>query len=255
MKKTIKYYLRVVGLKGFIYSIIGKIIRKDMLYQVLRPDIKFPIFLRIPSSDVATFDQIFNSKGYDCMTKKSPQIIIDAGANIGLASVFFSNKFPDSKIFAIEPEESNLEVLKRNIAPYKNIISISGALWNENKKISLVDPGVGKWGFTTKEIDNIEKKSEGILQEVQGITLDKIMEDYGIEKIDILKVDIEGSEREVFKNSPSWIQKVDSVIIELHEHNYPGCYSSFYRASNGFENEWKQGENIFISRIGSLLPN
>ena len=68
--------------------------------------------------------------------------------------------------------------------------------------------------------------------------------------IDILKIDIEGAEKEVFSDTSAWIEKVDSIIIELHERMKPGCISSFYAGSRGFNKEWRQGENIYLSRTG-----
>ena len=90
-----------------------------------------------------------------------------------------------------------------------------------------------------------------ICHTVMGMTIDKIMKDYSLAKIDILKVDIEGAEKEVFSETSSWIEKVDSIIIELHERMKVGCNRSFYCGSNGFENEWIQGENVYLSR-GSI---
>ena len=64
----------------------------------------------------------------------------------GFASIYFANKYPGAKIIAIEPEQSNFELLKDNIAPYPNIIPIQAALWHKNEEINLIDPGLGKSG-------------------------------------------------------------------------------------------------------------
>lgn len=251
--KTIKFYLRTVGTRGLIFAIKGKITKTSTLLQIKMPDIKFPLFLRVPSSDVPTLRQIFIRQEYDFDTKRTPRIIVDAGANIGLTSIYFSNKFPDAKIIAIEPEESNLEILRRNIAPYENIISVHGALWHENTRINLIDPGRGKWGFMTQAQDGVEEKYGEIIHEVQGITVDSIMKEQEIDHIDILKIDVEGAEREIFIDPSSWIEKVDALIIELHERMKPGCNRSFYNNSNGFDNEWMQGESVYLTRSESRI--
>jgi len=250
--RRIKYYCRVVGVRGLVSAIKGKITKMPTLLQINRPDIKFPFFLRVPSSDVPTFEQIFIMREYDFDVKRTPRTIVDAGANIGLASIYFSNKFPNSKIIAIEPEESNFVILKRNIAPYGNIIPVCGALWHENARINLVDPDPGwqKWGFMTQAQDGVEKRYGEIVHEVQGMTVDTIMKEQGIEHIDIMKIDIEGAEREVFRDPFSWIGKVDALIVELHEHMKSGCNRTFYIGSNGFDDEWLQGENVYLTRSG-----
>jgi hypothetical protein len=155
MISNIKCYSRAVGIRGLIAAVKGKITKVTALLKINRIDIKAPFFLRVPSLDVWTFDQIFIKQEYDFDVKRTPKVIVDAGANIGLASIYFSNKFPDSKIIAIEPEESNLEILRKNIAPYDNIIPVCGALWHENTRINLVDPGLGKWGFMTQAQDSV----------------------------------------------------------------------------------------------------
>jgi FkbM family methyltransferase len=253
MIHTIKYYRRVVGVRGLVSAIKGKITKTPTLLKIDRPDIKFPFYLRIPSSDVPTFEQIIIKQGYNFDVKRPPKTIVDAGANIGLASLYFSNKFPNSNIIAIEPEESNFELLKRNIAPYNNITPIRGALWHENKRINLVDPNLGKWGFMTQAQDSDEERVGEILHEVQGMTVDTIMKEQGIEHIDILKIDIEGAEREVFRDPSSWIRKVDTLIIELHESMKSGCNRSFYNSTSGFDGEWFQGENVYLTRSEGCL--
>jgi FkbM family methyltransferase len=207
---AIRRYLGIGGVRLLISAIKAKTIKMPTLLQVNRSDIKFPFFLRVPSSDVPTFEQIFIRQEYDFDVKRNPKIIVDAGANIGLASIYFSNKFPDAKIIAIEPEESNLEILRRNIASYENIILVCKALWHENTRINLVDPGLGKWGFMTQAQDGVEERYGQIVHEVQGVTVDTIRKEQGIDHVDILKIDIEGAEREIFRVPSSWIEKVDS---------------------------------------------
>jgi len=250
--RRLNNYRRVTGLHGLAAAAKGKITKTQVLLQLTRPEIRFPFFLRVPSSDVRTFDQIFIRKEYEFHVDRTPRIIVDAGANIGLTSMYFANKFPESKIIAIEPEGSNFQVLKRNVTPYENIIPVCGALWHENAKIDLVDPGLGEWGFMTQAGATEEGYGE-ILHEIQGMTVDTIMKEQGIEHIDILKIDIEGAEREVFEDPSSWIDKVDALIVELHERMKSGCNRSFYRGSEGFDDEWVQGENVYLTRRGGCL--
>ena len=244
----IKYLYSRFGIDGVKSAIKAKLTRSNVLITVNRRDIKFQLYFRCRTTDIATFDQVFVDQEYDFVVQKSPRVIVDAGANIGLASIYFANKYPESKIIAIEPEASNYALLKTNVAPYLNIIPLNAALWNRNEEISLVDPGLGKWGFMTQKEDGQEEALGNMCHKVQGVTVDKLMEDNGVARIDVLKIDIEGAEREVFADSSSWIGKVDALIVELHERKKSGCNRSFYNGSNGFDVEWKQGENIYLSR-------
>lgn len=100
--------------------------------------------------------------------------------------------------------------------------------------------------------NSLENLPGNICHVVAAMTIDKIMKDYNIEKIDILKIDIEGAEREVFSDTSSWLERVDSIIVELHERMKTECNRSFYCGSNGFDNEWVQGENVYLSRRNCL---
>jgi len=250
---SVRMYLSTVGFSGLLCAIKAKVTKSTILFKLKRLDCAYPFQLRIPSSDVLTYGQVFIDQEYDCVVATQPKTIVDAGANIGLAAIYFANKYPGAKIIAIEPEQSNFKLLKENVAPYPNIIPLQAALWNKNEEINLLDPGLGKWGFMTEMKDSSEKNMPGnICHMVAGMTIDTIMKNYNLEKIDILKIDIEGAEREVFSNTSSWIDKVDSIIIELHERMKAGCNRSFYCGSNGFDNEWEQGENVFLSRRNFL---
>jgi isoaspartyl peptidase/L-asparaginase-like protein (Ntn-hydrolase superfamily) len=69
----------------------------------------------------------------------------------------------------------------------------------------------------------------GESQEVISLTIEELMESYGLNFIDILKIDIEGAEKEVFSNSPPWLAKIGMIAIELHDKIKIGCNRSFYR--------------------------
>lgn len=246
--KDIKLSLRVAGFAGLFYAIKGTVMNSEVTLNMNRKDVKFPIFLRVPSSDIPTYEQVFINEDYDFLVETPPKVIVDAGANIGLASVYFANKYPGAMILAIEPGKDNFELLKRNVELYRNIIPIHSALWSKNETLQLVDPGLGHWGFMTEEI-NISGKPLGTFSHtVKAMTLGKIIAEYQLDKIDILKIDIEGAEKEVFEDTSSWIAKVEALIIELHEDMKSGCNRSFYNGSIGFDDEWKQGENVYLAK-------
>jgi FkbM family methyltransferase len=243
----------VLGVRGLLSGIKGKVTKRPTLLKIERPDMKAPFYIRTPSSDVFIFEQILMKREYDFNVTRPPGTIIDAGANIGLASLYFANKFPAAKIIAIEPEESNFALLKMNTAPYENIVALHGALWHENRRLNLIDPDQGKWGFMTQATGDAEKRLGDVLHEVRGMTVDAIMKEQGLAHVDVLKIDIEGAEQEVFSDTSSWLGKVDTLIVELHERLKSGCARSFYNGSNGFDDEWQQGELVYLTRSGGCL--
>lgn len=248
IRNYFRVYLQTVGLLGLLRAIIGKISGKTFFVTVSRIDCKYPFVIRIPSSDVAVCHQVFIEKEYDFQADKIPLSIVDAGANIGLASIYFANKYPSATIIAIEPELLNYQLLQQNSSYYSNIKAVNAALWNANGEIRLVDPGRGKWGYITKLIGSEDCSERKSMQAVRAVTIDSVIESYDLIEVDILKIDIEGAEKEVFNHSLPWIDKINFIIIEVHEHFKEGCYDSVYNGTRGFDVQWRQGEKIYLSR-------
>ena len=243
------HYARILGVKGVVAALLGKITGRPKVSLFRVDNIAHPISLRIPSSDADAYEQIFLQDQYKFESATPPTVIVDAGANIGLASIYFANRFPSARIFAIECEQSNFEILEQNVKPYKNIVPIHAALWNELGEIQIVDPGLGHWGFMTvaRSADSAGYSC------VRALTLDSIMREYQIPHIDILKIDIEGAEFEVFNASSHWIGSVDTIIAELHDRLKPGCEQSFATATSEFTRRWRQGENVYVAKTASCV--
>ena len=242
-------YKKIIGIKGLFHIIYSKIINKTIKFNLVSDKLNHDLIIRMPSSDSWVFKQVFIDEEYKFKTEITPSVIVDAGANVGYASIYFSHLFPNAKILALEPEIKNYSLLCENVAKYKNIIPIQGALWSENTQINICDEGLGEWGFMTFSTENSGKKIEHL---VEAYTVDSIIKKYDLEKIDILKIDIEGAEREVFENTDCWINDVDSLIVELHDRMKDGCSRNFYNNTPGFKYEWVRGENVYLSK-GNIL--
>ena len=83
----------------------------------------------------------------------------------------------------------------------------------------------------------------------EGISIEKFMIDYSIREIDILKLDVEGAEKNIFSSNTNWISKVQLLIIELHDEVVPGCSREFFSAISEYDfEEHRKGENFFLLR-------
>lgn len=177
-----------------------------------------------------------------------PGLIIDAGAYTGLSAIYYSEKYPAAKIIAIEPEASNFEILEQNTKNLPNVTRLKAGLWNRDAFLKVIDKNLGKWGFAVEEVAGSEP------YDIRGITVNKILEQAGSDAVDILKLDIEGSEVELFEeNSAVWLSKVNVIAIELHDRLRPGCTEALYSAIN--RNEWeefKSSEKVILIRKGYL---
>lgn len=252
--RAFKTFNRILGFQGFCKAAAIHFTRKRELLPAKIEGVAAPVYVRVPSTDLRVFEQVVLRKEYLLPARREPAFIVDAGANIGLTSVLLAKQFPNARILALEPEKNNYELMAKNVAPYPNITPVRGALWSEATELNVVDPGYGNWGFQVEAHSN-GASSGASDQMVHAFTVETILRDFGVEKIDILKIDIEGSELEIFQGSGRWIDKVDSLVVELHEFLRTGCNRAFYNATNGFEHEWQQGELVCVTREdGCLIP-
>jgi FkbM family methyltransferase len=235
-------YRRVFGPRGYWLALKTRFSGAPYEETVRAPE--GPIFLRLKTSDLNAYYKVLLTEDYDFRLAAEPKVIIDAGANIGFASIFFARKYPSARIFAIEPERSNFELLQRNVRAFKSIVPIRGALWKEDGTMDLVDPGQGHWAFQIGAPNGATKKVET----VPTFTISTVMRNHGIEFIDLFKVDIEGAEKELFESAAPWINRVGTIMIELHDRYKPGCSDAFNDATRDFAIQEAKGENIFRSR-------
>ena len=213
---------------------------KKNILEVKMKGYKHPIFLRNNSTDISNFHEIFFNIEFPLPNNLNPKFIIDAGANVGYASIFFLNKYPKASVIAVEPERENFNILQKNCNNYKNFRSLNSAVWINNGFVKIKNPNVGSTAF---QITNAEKDEPFAFQ---ATTIDTIIENSSFQIIDILKIDIEGVEKQLFeKGNFNWLNKVHVLIIELHDRFCPGCAIAFYSAIESLNfSQFSNGENL-----------
>src|SRR5271170_4008834 len=120
------------------------------------------------------------------------RVIVDGGANIGIETLRFRHFHPEARIVAIEPDSGNFEILSRNAGADGKIELLKSGLWSHNCRLHII-PGASAEGFRAEEV-----KGEPQPGDVDAVSIPSIMKAYGLDEIDILKLDIEGAEYQVF---------------------------------------------------------
>jgi len=214
----------------------------ERISEINYTGIPHPIWLRAGTSDERVFRDVLLERGYDFDIPGNPEFILDCGANIGLASIFFMSRFPSAHIVAVEPEDSNFRLLEHNLSYYyPRAECLRNAIWNCNTELSVKNlRSAGKWAFVVGKRESME---EG---DLTSITIADIMKKYNRDSIDILKVDIEGAELELFSsNYEYWLPKTKAIMIETHDQIRKGCSQSLFRAIANFD--------YSISYIGNTM--
>jgi len=236
-------WIRLYGINNGFKLFYSTLSKKNSKFFAKASFLKRPFELRDNTSDKAIFYQVFYEKQYDLYGADFPDAltIIDGGANIGCSAVYFSIRFPKAKILAIEPEKNNFLLLQKNTKPYKNIACIQAGIWNRNEQLSITNPegGAAEYMFENKPA------KEDI---INGMTMQSILNLIDWKEVDILKLDIEGAEKEVFSaNDLSWLKKVKLLIIELHDRYKKDCTKVVFNALARFDYDaYFHHENIFI---------
>lgn len=216
-------YIKNLGLaKGLSNWITVELRRKG---KVKPKGMRTRVLLRPGTSDYKVFREIFLFRDYD-FELQPPGVIVDAGANVGFTSVFFANKYPEAKIIAIEPDEGNFEMLVKNTEKYDQVKGLKAALVSSQQKFSVSRESKEEWSY------QVVPDQSG---SVDGITIESILLSEEIDRINLLKIDIEGWEADLFsKNTESWLPKVDAIVIELHDWINPECSRTFFNAISDY---------------------
>lgn len=171
--------------------------------------------LRSFSSDWEVFCQIILDEEYKYFIDiDKVNIIVDLGSNIGLTVLYFNRYFKNAKFYCVEPFYNSWLQLKKNCEFVINSDSIfyNRAAWNDNSDLYINrNFRDGKeWSI------NVSNNSQNSIAKIGGISVMQIIEENKIDQIDILKIDIEGAEKELLL-APEFLLKTRNIAIEVHE--------------------------------------
>lgn len=219
------------------------------------------VFRSQSTADRGVVQQMFVNRDYDLtrlarhneiaaeyrsiITAGKTPLIIDCGANIGASTIWFTKAFPEARVFALEPEEHNYEILSLNCRNIPNISREHAAISCIDELVYLEDPGGGDWGFRTTNRPNANMIS------VPAYSIATIMNRFPKAELFLVKIDIEGGEARLFESNLEWIQQAIIIIIELHDWLLPGtansrnCLTALSRHNRDFVHI---GENVFSIR-------
>jgi len=203
------------------------------------PTVRLPIrgvgfvTVRRRTSDEPTVRQVFVDRQYDMRSipqwsdileryhairrRNRKPLIIDAGANIGAASLFFANEFPEAKVVAVEPELSNVRLCRENTDSL-DIEVLPMAVGSVRGRVSLVDPECEHWAVATRRSDD---------GDIAICTINDIVADHEQDcELFLVKIDIEGFEADLFSANVEWVDRAKVIFIEPHDWLLPGRATS-----------------------------
>lgn len=218
---------------------------RERLFNFPLKNSNHKIYLRSNSSDMTVFSQVFHDREYASLLDSSNvTTIIDLGANIGLSSVWFLTHFPNASVLAVEPDEENFEVLKKNIAAFGDRAqAIRAGVWSDETWLKMSERTYRDGQHWARQVVECNENEPSAFR---AVSLPGLMKRLNASRISILKVDIEGAEAKVFEAaSKNWLGQIDTIAIELHEDSLFGPCSNIFHAAIA-----EQGFNV--STCGEL---
>jgi len=214
-----------------------------------QPDIRMPITydrrqwllpMRMSSEDYAAFREIFLYGYYD-HDLGQPDTILDLGGYCGYTAVAFSARFPQAKIAAVEPHPDNFASLSANLKLNRLPVTVfQAAATATDGPVQLFLGGGMTHGLAPTY------HSTGGAITVQGLSVPTILDRLGWDRIDLLKIDIEGAEELLFGAHQPWLAGVKTIIGEYHgNYQIPEIHRDL--GSLGFEVKGLPHPNIFLA--------
>lgn len=171
-------------------------------------------------NDGQAYDEIFNADVYRMQSLLvGGGRVVDVGANCGYFAAAMRANWPDSQIVCVETEPRNVEVLKRNAESIGGVAVVDNAMWYGAPKVwrhSTIRPGGSKcsggsfvWTGSDKMGDDYECQGE-----IETVTLEQVLDHYGWESCDVLKLDCEGAEFNILSNLDA--SRVWQIVGECH---------------------------------------
>jgi FkbM family methyltransferase len=213
----IPYKLRRVrrwaGKIGFIQAVLF-----ELQWSLRRPRIRVKVprysrrfVIRRDETDIYVFEAVFIDDDIHVPELKNPRLILDGGANVGYTTAYLALEHPSAQVIAVEPHAGNCEIFRLNCRGLHNVTLVEGALWMHAGFMRAEDAAAESWKHTYAEAES------PTVGGCRAYTIDEIIASSESDRCDLLKLDIEGAELQLFSaNEARWIDSVDIFLIESH---------------------------------------
>jgi FkbM family methyltransferase len=193
--------------------------------------------LRGKTSDLSVTYTIVCHRDYDFPEVQDVDYILDCGGYIGVSILHLKNTLAAKKAIAVEPNLENFGLLARNCNSDDSIRCIHGAIWNDKKALFIANPSAEKFAFQCSE-----SASDAAATMIEAHTMSELLENFEDGRI-LVKMDIEGAEKQIFSADTQWLGAIDYLIMEIH----PGCWKTVFDALTGYDYDCRfSGENILF---------
>jgi FkbM family methyltransferase len=183
-------------------------------------------------ADLAVLDEVLGREIYAVDLALRPATILDLGAHVGASVLFFSERYPDARIIAVEPDPANFRKLRRNVGHLPQVTLVNVAASATAGLLTFHSSGAtDSWKSSARRSTPWQRPVK-----VQALPLDRILEDHGAPPPFFVKIDIEGAETEALASFEG-LRHTIAIVGELHPALIPTPVAVFRRLLDGFEHD------------------
>jgi len=162
------------------------------------------------SSDLRVVLQVYGRGEVNPPVPVEAATILDAGSNVGITAGAFMDRFPNARILALEPDPENIAAFRENITDDR-VLLVEAGLWDADGTLNIANPESASWSR------QVEASTEGRPGTIAAHTLDTLAARAGVDRFDILKIDIEGAETRIFVDAfRHHFEHARMVFVEAH---------------------------------------
>jgi FkbM family methyltransferase len=145
-----------------------------------------------------------------------PKRILDLGANIGMAAATLAAQYPEAEFVFVEPDPRNLDRLRKTIRwnGLKGTVFSSAVAAKSGRLLLRIGEDPTCSALETSQMHDLPNRVE-----VEACTVNELLQHVGWHAVDLVKIDIEGTEEELLTRNNHWLGRVGSLILEIH----PSC--------------------------------
>lgn len=200
---------RLFGPWSGLRLVVAHLLRCKRVEVLLRP-VGQRIICRPWTGDFAALREIFKNEALPEVALVNARYVADLGANVGYATQCLATIYPEAAILSVEPDKENYDLLSENTLGLENVIVRNYAVGKHDGWLALSNAGS----------DSVSRKFEKMVTSgygVRAVTMQTLLEEVRFPRLDVVKIDIEGAEKELFAASDlSWLDGVVLIMIEFH---------------------------------------
>jgi FkbM family methyltransferase len=180
------------------------------------------VFYRSGTADPFVIYQILLKGGkkaeYYVPPTLRPKVILDIGSNIGASIIYFRETFPDTQIFGFEPHPDTFRILEKNVSGLNRVRIFNYGLGANRQRVAVKADDVNFGAFNTRGVFK-DRGFPAATVECEVRRLDDVLRENGIAQVDLIKIDCEGAEADVFSSLPDAIlNRCHWIVGEFHDH-------------------------------------